>query len=65
MKFELYTAESDERTVYITGNFNNWNPKDYNFQLTQKDSQNYFIEIDDQLLPDIVDINLQKEAGKM
>ncbi|HAO08823.1 MAG TPA: carbohydrate esterase, partial [Chryseobacterium sp.] len=60
MKFELYTAESDERTVYITGNFNNWNPKDSNFQLTQKDSQNYFIEIDDALLPDIVEYKFTK-----
>ncbi|WP_185204688.1 alpha/beta hydrolase-fold protein [Chryseobacterium sp. C3] len=60
MKFELYTAESDERTVYITGNFNNWNPKDYNFQLIQKDSQNYFIEIDDQLLPDVIEYKFTK-----
>jgi hypothetical protein len=27
MRFELYTEEKDERPVFITGNFNNWNPK--------------------------------------
>ncbi|MBB6370248.1 putative alpha/beta superfamily hydrolase [Chryseobacterium shigense] len=60
MRFELYTEESDDRTVYITGNFNNWNPKDYNYQLKQLNPNNYFIEIDDKILPDIVEYKFTK-----
>ncbi|WP_228447787.1 alpha/beta hydrolase [Chryseobacterium sp. KBW03] len=55
MRFELYTEEKDDRPVFITGNFNNWNPKDYNFQLKQEDSLHYFIEIEDQLLPEDIE----------
>ncbi|WP_262708335.1 hypothetical protein [Chryseobacterium sp. CH21] len=36
MRFELYTEEKDDRPVFITGNFNSWNPKDYNFQLKKQ-----------------------------
>ncbi len=60
MRFELYTEESDDRPVYITGNFNNWNPRDSNYQLKQLDPNNYFIEIDDQILPDTVEYKFTK-----
>ena len=60
MRFELYTEESDDRAIYITGNFNNWNPKDYSYRLTQTDLHNYFIEIDDQLLPDEIEYKFTK-----
>lgn len=60
MKFELYTEESDDRPIYITGNFNKWNPKDYSYQLTQLDPHRYFIEIDDQILPSVVEYKFTK-----
>ncbi len=60
MRFELYTEESDDRPVYITGNFNNWNPRDSNYHLKQLDPNNYFIEIDDQILPDTVEYKFTK-----
>ncbi|KFF26062.1 alpha/beta hydrolase [Chryseobacterium vrystaatense] len=60
MRFELYTEESDDRTVYITGNFNNWNPRDSNYQLKQRDQNNYFVEIDSEILPDIVEYKFTK-----
>ncbi|MDH6254006.1 putative alpha/beta superfamily hydrolase [Chryseobacterium sp. H1D6B] len=60
MRFELYTEESDERTIYITGNFNNWNPRDNAFMLTQSDPNNFFIEIDDQILPSDIEYKFTK-----
>lgn len=60
MKFELYTDETDDRTVYITGNFNNWNPRDPNYQLKQLDPNTYSIEIDSQLLPDTIEYKFTK-----
>lgn len=60
MRFELYTEEKDDRPVFITGNFNNWNPKDYNYQLQQTDPENYFIEIDIQSLPDDIEYKFTK-----
>lgn len=60
MRFELYTEESDKRPIYITGNFNRWNPKEYGYQLTQLDSNNYFIEIEDQILPDEIEYKFTK-----
>ena len=60
MKFTLYTSEADERPIFITGNFNTWNPKDYNFQLTKSDTHNYFIEINDEILSDIVEFKFTK-----
>ena len=60
MRFELYTEEKDDRPVFITGNFNNWNPKDYNYQLQQTDSNHYFIEISKQALPDNIEYKFTK-----
>ncbi|MET3537871.1 Predicted hydrolase of the alpha/beta superfamily [Chryseobacterium limigenitum] len=60
MKFELYTEESDDRPIYITGNFNKWNPKDYSYQLKQLDPNRYSIEIDDQILPSVVEYKFTK-----
>jgi predicted alpha/beta superfamily hydrolase len=60
MRFELYTVEIDDRPVFITGNFNSWNPKDYNFQLRQTDTSRYFIEIEDQALPDDIEYKFTK-----
>ncbi|MEG0925258.1 alpha/beta hydrolase-fold protein [Chryseobacterium sp.] len=60
MRFELYTDEKDDRPVFITGNFNNWNPKDFNYQLTQEDPCNYSIEIDNQTLPEEIEYKFTK-----
>lgn len=60
MRFELYTNEKDDRPVFITGNFNNWNPKDYTYQLTQADPCNYFIEIDNQILSEEIEYKFTK-----
>lgn len=60
MKFTLYTDESDERPIFITGNFNNWNPKDYNFQLTEIDEQNYSITINDDILNENIEYKFTK-----
>jgi len=60
MKFTLYTDEADERPVFITGNFNSWNPKDLNFQLAQTDPNNYFIEISDEILSDEIEYKFTK-----
>ncbi|MFP3595151.1 alpha/beta hydrolase [Chryseobacterium sp. SIMBA_029] len=60
MTFELYTEESDDRTVYITGNFNNWNPRDPGFQLKKLDPNSYSIDIDSQLLPDHIEYKFTK-----
>lgn len=60
MRFELYTEEKDDRPVFITGNFNRWNPKDYNFQLKQLDPSHYFIEIEDQMLSEEIEYKFTK-----
>jgi predicted alpha/beta superfamily hydrolase len=60
MRFELYTDENDDRAVYITGNFNNWNPRDSRYQLGQLDPNTYFIDIDDPILPDTIEYKFTK-----
>ena len=60
MRFELHTEEKDERPVFITGNFNSWNPRDSRYQLNQADPGNYFIEIDDSVLPDDIEYKFTK-----
>lgn len=60
MKFKLYTEESDDRTVYITGNFNNWNPKDSSYKLQSIDSNNYSIDISDEVLPSAIEYKFTK-----
>ena len=55
MRFELRTEEHDERNIYITGNFNSWNPKDEQYKLHQTDPRTYCIEIGDEFLPDFIE----------
>lgn len=55
MKFTMISQEEDERPVYITGNFNKWNPKDANYQLTENGENAYQIEIDDEKLPETIE----------
>lgn len=60
MKFTLNTAEKDSRPIFITGNFNKWNPKDHGFQLKILDENSYSIDIEDQLLDDEIEYKFTK-----
>ncbi|MCD0455353.1 carbohydrate esterase [Chryseobacterium sp. LC2016-27] len=60
MKFTLNTAEKDNRPIFITGNFNKWNPKDHGFQLKILDENTYSIDIEDQLLGDDIEYKFTK-----
>lgn len=55
MKFTLKTIENDDRPVFITGNFNLWNPREPSFQLVQTDSGTYFLEIPNDILPEKIE----------
>ncbi|MGJ1385558.1 alpha/beta hydrolase-fold protein [Sphingobacterium spiritivorum] len=59
MKFFLKTEYNDERTIFITGNFNNWNPRDKRFSLQQAD-EGYCIEINDEILPSEIEYKFTK-----
>lgn len=59
MKFNLNTNNDDEREIYITGDFNGWNPKDSNYKL-EKSQNGYSILIDDSLLTDTISYKFTK-----
>ena len=60
MKFHLNSAEKDDRPIYITGNFNDWDPRDEDFVLQQIDIENYSIEIPDHLLIEKIEYKYTK-----
>lgn len=60
MIFSLSTDSSDSRPVYITGNFNGWNPKDKNFQLVKKKDGDFEIEIPSDELPDQIEFKFTR-----
>ena len=62
MKFYVRCEEIDERPIYITGNFNGWNPKDSEFILEPyEDFEDVFtIEIKDNLLPEKIEYKFTK-----
>ena len=55
MQFTLKSLEDDDRPVYITGNFNKWNPRDQNFILTETIKNTYSIDIENINLPEIIE----------
>lgn len=55
MKFTVKSHEDDERPVYITGNFNKWNPRDPVFELKKIARNTYSIEINDNELPEDIE----------
>ncbi|WP_312818820.1 alpha/beta hydrolase [Kaistella carnis] len=55
MRFTLKSSEEDARPVYITGNFNKWNPRNLNFELKEISPNTYFIEINNDQLPDLIE----------
>ncbi|MFL9833000.1 alpha/beta hydrolase [Chryseobacterium terrae] len=60
MKFTLSTEEKDNRSVFITGNFNQWNPKDYHFKLDISGENTYSIDIEDHLLTEDIEYKFTK-----
>jgi predicted alpha/beta superfamily hydrolase len=60
MIFNVTTTDKDERPVYITGNFNKWNPRDPNFQLTKNDDDSFKIEINNDILPENIEYKFTK-----
>ncbi|MFA5619011.1 MAG: alpha/beta hydrolase-fold protein [Weeksellaceae bacterium] len=49
MIFNLTSLEVDDRDIYITGDFNNWNPKDPNFKMRKVTNNHFELEIDKHL----------------
>lgn len=60
MLFTLKTNDEDERQIYLTGNFNNWNPKDEQYKLEKKEQFIYKIDVDDEKLPEIIEYKFTK-----
>ncbi len=55
MQFTLKSLEDDDRPVYMTGNFNKWNPRDQNFILNETGENTYSIEMENENLPEIIE----------
>lgn len=60
MIFNLETNETDLRKVYITGNFNQWNPKQDEYELKENDKNHFYIEINDNILPQNIEYKFTK-----
>ena len=60
MKFHQKKKKKDDRPIYITGNFNDWDPRDEDFVLQQIDIENYSIEIPDHLLIEKIEYKYTK-----
>lgn len=60
MIFSVRTSVQDSRPVFITGNFNQWNPKDHRFLMKPNIDGSYRIEIDDAILPEIIEYKFTK-----
>lgn len=60
MKFNVKTNETDGRPIYITGNFNGWNPKEPRFLLKQINEELFSIEIKDDQLPSKIEYKFTK-----
>ena len=60
MKFTIVSNEDDDRPVFITGNFNQWNPRDKNFELTKTEENTYTIDIEDKKLPKLIEYKYSK-----
>ena len=55
MNFIITSLEDDKRPVYITGNFNKWDPRDSQFELKEIAKNTYSIDIDDKTLPENIE----------
>ncbi len=45
IEFKLTSKVDDHRPIYITGNFNNWNPRDARYKMTRNEDSSYEIKI--------------------
>lgn len=54
------TPEFDERPIYITGNFNGWNPKEVKYQMKELNEGEYYIKINDEILPPKIEYKFTK-----
>ena len=55
MNFTITSDEDGERPVYITGNFNKWNPRDLAFELKPLGKNTYSIDISEEDLPETIE----------
>ncbi|RRQ46652.1 alpha/beta hydrolase [Chryseobacterium sp. SC28] len=60
MEFFLKSEDNDDRPIFITGNFNKWNPKDPKFELEKLGEGNYYINIPDEWLKDEIEFKFTK-----
>lgn len=60
MIFNVTTEDNDDRPVFITGNFNKWNPKDLQFVLTKNLDDSYTIDIENEILPENIEYKFTK-----
>lgn len=60
MKFTVISAENDDRPIYITGNFNYWNPKQPEFQLQKTENGNFEINLEPENLPENIEYKFTK-----
>ncbi len=60
MRFCLKTDDLDARSIYITGNFNKWKPKDSQYILHKEDDFNFYIDIPDDILPEKIEYKFTK-----
>ena len=60
MEFFLKSEDNDDRAIFITGNFNKWNPRDSKFELEKLDDSNYYIQIPDEQLSDEIKFKFTK-----
>ena len=60
MEFFLKSEDNDDRAVFITGNFNKWNPSDPKFKMEKLDDSNYYIDIQDDWLNDEIEFKFTK-----
>lgn len=60
MIFKVKSTNNDERNIYITGNFNDWNPRDLNYVLKKMNFDEYQINIPDDVLPDKIEYKFTK-----
>ena len=60
MRFNLYTEDVDARAIFITGNFNGWKPKDLSYELQRTDANNFYIDVEDEILPEKIEYKYTK-----
>ena len=60
MKFYLTTDEIDERPIYLTGSFNNWDPRHSDYIMELQEDGRYLIEIPDRYLKGKIEYKFTK-----